>query len=475
MKKLLALILTVLVCAGCFAGCTGENQETKAKAKADKDDVIIKVWSTEAGAQAVWEELVDEWNATTGEEKNIYINWVTTTDSQKVDVAQQNGQLPNIFNVNGKQLKKFVAGGDLMPINDLPDGEKFLEEYGQAGLEGSNYKDGKQYSVYMNVRTAGLIINKDLFKKAGIVDENGEVKAPKTMSELREAAKKITNTKEQIYGYAFPLKFGLTYTTDYPVSTSFEEYGSENAVKYIDLDKLEVTFPGYKDMYQWLLDLRDDGSLFPGAETLDNDTARAYFSQGKIGMFPAISWDVGVYTDQFPAQCDWDVYEFPLLDGHKNTGNYWNQRGGGMVIGKMAADKHPEETMEVYKFIYSLESRTRLFERGINLSCKTDVLENIDESKVDPKFLKFAKLVDENKRYANHETYTSEGEQWKDLFVKVWQNQMTLDEAIKKFEKSETDGLRRSVEKGIYSVERQKNVNKYLNGDDNADITKTNW
>lgn len=474
MKKLLALTLALLVCVGCFAGCD-KADKNKAKGAADTDDVVINVWSTEAGAQAVWEELVDEWNATTGEEKNIYIEWTTSTDSAKMDIAQQNGQLPNIFNVSGTQLRKFILNGDLIPLNDLPGGEEFLKEYGQEGLEGSNYKDGKQYSVYMTVRTAGLIINKDLFKKAGIVDENGEAKAPETISELREAAKKITNEKEQIYGYAFPLKFGLGYTTTPQLSTSFESAGSENVISYTDLDKLEVTYPGYKEMHQWLIDLRDDGSLFPGAETLDNDTARAYFSQGKIGMYPAISWDVGVFTDQFPAQCDWEVVEFPVLDGHENTGNYWNQRGGGMVIGKTAAAKNPEETMEVYKFIYSLKSRTELFERGINLSCKTDVLENADESKVDPKFLAFAKLVNENKRYVNNETYISEGESWAVLFQKVWQNQITLDDAIAQYEKDQTEGLKKAVEEGTYSVQRQKNVKAYLAGDDTADITKTNW
>lgn len=475
MKKLLATVIALFVCSGCFVGCDSEIEPQKAKGKADADDVVIDVWSSEAGAQAVWEELVDKWNSTTGEEKNIFINWSTTTDLQKMDVAQQNGQLPHIFNVNSNQLKKFMLNGDLMPINDLPGGEEFLADYGQAGLEGSNCKDGKQYSVYMNVRTAGLIINKDLFKKAGIVDENGEVKAPETISELRRAAKKITDVKNGIYGYAFPLKFGLTYTTNYPLYTSFNSTGKENVITYTDLDKLEVKCPGYKDMYQWLLDLKDDGTLFPGAETLDNDTARAYFAQGKIGMFPAISWDVGVYTDQFPAKCDWDVVEFPVLDGHEHTGNYWNQRGGGMIIGKTAAEKNPEETMEVYKFIYSLETRTEMFERGINLSCKTDVLENVDESKVNPKFLKFAKLVNEKQRYAVEETYVSEGETWVVLFQKVWQNQLTLDQAVKQYEKDQTDGLRKGVEKGTYSIERQKNVIKYLEGDDSADVTKKNW
>ena len=235
MKKLLAIVLSLILCTASLAGCGGGIDETKKKSAADNDDVVINVWSSEAGAQTVWEELVDNWNSTTGEEKNIFINWATHTDGQKIDVAEQNDQLPHIFGCSGTQLQKFIAKGSVIALNELPGGEEFLKEYGQDGQEGRNMIDGKQYSVYMNVRTSGLAYNKDLFKKAGIVDENGEAKPPTTVSEVVEYAKKITALEDGVYGFAFPLKFGLGYTVTSPMSTFYDGKTAETSQAYLDL------------------------------------------------------------------------------------------------------------------------------------------------------------------------------------------------------------------------------------------------
>ena len=385
MKRILTLALAIILCVGCFEVCFGGKKTSGP----EKDDTVVTIWSTEAGAKAVWEELVDNWNKTTGKEKNIYIDFQISTDSQKVDVAIQNDTLPNIFTVSATQLKKLILNEQIMALNDMPGGEEFLKDFGQAGESGKNMKDGKQYSVYANVRTAGLIINEDLFEKAGIVDKKGKAKAPKTISEMKDAAKKIAALGDDYYGFIFPLRAGLGYTIDYQTSTSFESTGDKNVATYIDLDKQEVHYEGYKDRYQWLLDWKKDdeknekkknyGSLlFPNALEMENDPARSYFLSGTIGMFPAISWDVGVYTTQFVINSfDWKVVEFPLLDGHEHTGNYWNQRGGSFFIGKTAANKSKkdlEATMEVYKFLFSLDVRKTMFERGINISGKQTFL-----------------------------------------------------------------------------------------------------
>ena len=484
MKRILTLALALILCVGCFTGCFGG----KKTGGPSGDATVVTIWSTEAGAQAVWKELVDNWNNTTGKEKNIYIDFQVATDGQKVNVAIQNDSLPNIFTVSGTQLKKLILSEQIMALNDMPGGEEFLKEFGQAGESGKNLKDGKQYSVYANVRTAGLIINEDLFKKAGIVDKKGNAKAPKTISEMKDAAKKIAALGDDYYGFIFPLRAGLGYTIDYQTSTSFERIGKENAASYIDLDKQEVHYDGYKDRYQWLLDWKKDdeknakkknygGLLFPGALEMENDPARSYFLSGTIGMFPAISWDVGVYTTQFVINSfDWKVVEFPLLDGHEHTGNYWNQRGGSFLIGKTAANKSKkdlEATMEVYKFLFSLEVRKTMFERGMNISGKTDVLESVDKSKLHPQFLKFAEFVDEDRVYVSDEAYVLEGESWKVLFEKVWQGNLTLDAAIKDYEKRSTEALRKAIKDGKYDVERQKRVNQYIEtGDTSIDVEK---
>ena len=471
MKKTLAIILTLVLCASCLFGCGGVDKKAQ-KPAADSDDVTITVWSTEAGAQAAYEELVNEWNATEGDEKNIFIDWVTTTDATHIDVAQQGGQLPHLFNVSTNQRKKFIEQGDVIALDDLPGGKEFVEEFGQPGIEGATVINGKTYGVQPNVKTAALAYNKDLFKKAGIVDKNGEPTPPETLEELREYAKKITALGNGIYGFAFPLKFGLDFTVGVQQRSYYNDNIKEKASKWIDLDNLTVSFPGYKDMYQWLLDMKKDGSIFPGAETLDNDTARAYFAAGTIGMIPAISWDVAVYNDQFKADCDWDICQYPAAEGRELV-SHWNQLGRMRLIGKKAAEKNPEETMEVIKFIYSKELRAELFERGINLSSKRDVLEIVDRTKIDPRFLKFGEFVDEETRYAPDEEYTLEGDKWKILFQKVWMGDITLDEAIKDLETRSTTALKKAVSKGEYDVQRQKRVRRYLLGEDGVDIAIT--
>ena len=395
-------------------------------------------------------------NSTTGNEKNIFIKWETVMDSTQADVAEQSGQLPEIVGLSGAQVKKFALNGSLAPLEDFPGGKEFLEEYNQPGVEDNNVFNGKQYNVLRKAVTSALAYNKDLFKQAGIVDEKGEAKPPKTISEVKEAAKKITALGGGVYGFAFPLKFGLWATVDSMTAASFN---LDAPAANTDLDTLTVTYPGFKDRYQWILDMKEDGSIFPGAETLDNDTARAYFSSGIIGMIPACSWDVGVYTTQFPAECDWDICEFPILDGREPWLNYMTL-SGGVVLSQNALkdEKTAKAAMEVYKHIYSLETRTRLLERGIDLSCKKDVLDNVNMDKVDPRFLKFAALVEDDYKQYPGETYVVEGDNWTTLFQKVWMGEMSLESAIKDMEQRATAGLRKAVKKGDYDVNRQKAI-----------------
>ena len=458
MKKTIAIFLSLVLCIGCLIGCKADKEvQQSKKTVADSDDTVVTVWSGDGGGQAVWEELVDNWNATEGAEKNVFIKWDTILDATQYDVAQQNGQLPELVGLSGTRIKKFQKLGDIIPVEDLPGGKEFLEEYDVPGVEGSNVFDGEQYGVYRKATTAGLIYNKDLFKKAGIVDKNGEAKAPESISDIREAAKKIDALGNDIYGFIFPLKFSTNYTIAMQAGNSFSVV--EPSIK-IDYENLTVSYDGYKDMYGWILDLKKDGTLFPGALNLDNDTARAYFSAGVVGMIPAVSWDVGVYTTQFPAECDWDVCQFPVLDGYEFTENSANL-AGGMSISRTALknEKTAAATMEAYKFIYSLNTRKELFKRGVEISCKKDVLESVDESEIDPRLIKFASFLPDNiKRYPS-ETYTIEGEKWDVLFQKVWIGEMSLDDAITDMETRATAGLRKAVKEGSFDIAKQLEIN----------------
>lgn len=458
MKKLLAVLMSLLLFVLCLTGCGGGVDKTKSKPAADENDVVITVWSGQVGPQKIWESMVDEWNAETGDKKDIFIEWETITDSTQLDVAFQNDKLPEIIGLGSDtQKEKIRLAGKLAAINDLPGGDEFLKEYGEPGIEGSNLFDGKQYNVHSTAQSVGLVYNKDLFVQAGIVDENGEAKPPVTVSELKEYAKKISEI-DGVYGFAMPLKFSIYWTIDVQTAQYFD---LDSPATVIDFDTLTVTCPGYKERYQWILDMKEEGSLFPDAMTLDNDTARAYFSSGIIGMIPSVSWDYAVYTEQFPTDCEWAVCEFPAFEG-RPVGRKTTTKSGGHSIAYTALkdEKTAEATMEVYKFIYSVDTRARLFEEGAALSSKNDVMEVADQKKVISQFKQYAELAERDIKGFVSQKYTVEGETFNDLFQKVWMGKISLDDAIKDFETRSTTALRKAVEKGNYDVEKQKEVEK---------------
>ena len=436
MRKIVSVILASVLAVSVLSGC-GEKKEISGS-----NVDVVHVWTSDGGGKVVWEELVDKFNKTVGKEKGIKIDWTTSTDGQSLQVAEQNGELPEILTTSLTYVVKMAQNGSILPLEDFEGGKEFLEEYGQPGIEGRNMFDGKVYGVYSSSNVPGLIYNKDLFKKAGIVDENGEAKAPETYAEIVEYAKKITDEKNGIYGYSFPLKFGTHYTVSVPAATSFHD-----GLKVVDYDNVTVDYSNWKYAWDWILQLKKDNSLFPGAETLDNDTSRAYFAEGKIGMMPAMSWDVGVLTTQFVADCDWDVVKFPLYEGCEE-GPMWRDLSGSYYISNNAKKIPDEKIMEVYKFIFSPETRAEMYERGIRISCKKDVLDMIDESKVDKRFLKFSQFLDESYKVLPELTYAMEGETESNVWQKLWLGKVTVDEAIKDLNTRATAALKKAVEEG---------------------------
>ncbi len=342
MKKVMLCVLAAAIAVSSFAGC-GKKAVNGSKVK------TVTVWSGNSSSQDIDIKLINEWNETTGKEKGIYIDYTVKggdTINQEVELALQNGDAPDMFPAS--YLQKFVEAGYLAPITDLPGGEEFVKQYDGYLRIRDNVIGGKVYRVPVNGGTQGLIYNKDMFKAAGIVDKNGEAKPPKTWDEVVEYAKKLTNKSKQQFGIIVPLKWNGWAVSDIqcPMMSSVGHFG-------YDPVKNDYDYSGLIPIMHAFLDMKKDGSIYPGAEGLENDSARAIFASGCIGMKFGFSFDVGVLNDQFPAECDWGVAPYPLTD--KNVA--YKQRmayGSSFSINKKSLDTvGGEALMEVLKFFTS--------------------------------------------------------------------------------------------------------------------------
>ncbi len=384
--KVVAALMSCAVMVSAFAGCSSGNSGQTAK-----DGVqTIRVWSNNSHSKAVYEELVNEFNQTTGKEKGIKIEYTVKEGealSQGLELALQNNEAPELF-TTGLALKKLAENGYITPLNSLSGGEEFVAKYEGMLKEETHYIGEDIYTVPVTATTQGLVYNKDMFKAAGIVDENGEPTPPKTLDELREYAKKLTNKDKNEYGIIFPMKYAGWYLDDVQAMIM-------PAVGHMGYDPTtgEFDYSGLIPIWQNILDLYSDGSVYPGGESLDNDPARAQFSYGNIGMKFAYSWDVGVFNDQFPATCDWGVASLPVPDAE----NHYKQRmftNRSFFVNAKATEKVSEEAiMTVYNFFNGKELLKKTYEAGLDMPVFAEYIEDASTENLPNGWKEFAELA----------------------------------------------------------------------------------
>ncbi len=416
-KKILCALLSVAMlipAAGCGSTETGGKIEK------------ITVWSNDAGTKDVLEQLIKDYNENEGKQKGIMIDYTVHGGdyAQTLDMAFANDSAPDIMSIQGDR-RKFVDKGYLMPIDDLPGMDELLGKYDSLTIK--NYTiDGRVYSVPTKVTAVGMIYNRDLFKKAGIVDENGEAKPPVTWAEMVEDAKKITDVQNKIYGIALPMKWGGYWDWDFskPVFSATGKYTYDRTADKYDYEL-------YRKPLEYLLQIKEDKSFYPGPEGLDNDPARAQFAEGLVGMMFAASWDVSVLTNQFPAKCDWGVAPIPVID-EADLGKYYYESTDecSFDVSSKAAAKDPAKIAEVFKFFNSTEVVTKLYEEGCIIPYRSECIENANAVKDIKGWAEFGEIATKSKAVQGWVTLKIEGDSDNDALAKVWFGTLSIDDFI---------------------------------------------
>ena len=380
MKKIVSLALVFCLALGALAGCGSKNTAGTKK---------VVMWSHNSHAKTALVEIIDEFNKGREKEIGVEIELVMKENEMEkmLDLAFSSGQAPDIF--TACNFQKQAEAGNLLDISTLPGMEKYIEKYdGQLAELRCKYQ-GVLYAIPTVATTSGVAYNKDLFKAAGIVDENGEAKAPKTLADIREYAKKLTDTSKRQYGIAYAMKyggwFGSTIQSPSMVNCGYNGYNPVNGT---------FDYTNLKDTMQLVLDIKKDGSYYPGCETMENDTARALFAEGLIGMIYADSWDVGVFDTQFSTKIDWAVAPLPVAD--ENAQAYKQVMGCGLstYMNSKITDKiTKEQAFEIFELLNGKEKQKKFYEKGIDIPYDSEVIKEADSSKLNPKFKQFAELV----------------------------------------------------------------------------------
>ena len=168
------------------AACGGSGfSDPNAKTSQSTGPAELKLlFAGDAVGTKALKEVGDSWASSSGNKITIT---AATDQNQELSQGFASGNPPDIFSLDSSVFAGYAKAGDLSPYaENLANKDDFNES-----LRQSFTFDGKFYCAPKDTSTLALIINTDLWSKAGLTDAD----VPTTWDQLESVAKKLTNGK----------------------------------------------------------------------------------------------------------------------------------------------------------------------------------------------------------------------------------------------------------------------------------------
>jgi multiple sugar transport system substrate-binding protein len=321
MKKTFALMMTVMLIAVIFAGCSksGGDKATTAPAvtteatKAPATEapatvapttepikqVIIKVmnYTPNGGQEETYAEMVKLFEAANPgikvePEILAYADYFTKLNT----VIGSGNSVPDVFEVGYEGFASYAAKNVLLDLTPTIAADTAFKPdvYKKLAYDAFNY-GGKQYGVSESFSNVMLYYNKDLFDAKSV----GYPQPSWTWKEELEAAKKLTDAKKGIWGTFAPIQF-------YEFFKTVAQNGGGIWSK--DNKTLAINSKENVEALNWMLDKARKYKVSPA---LNDDTFNQpdadlnAFKAGKLAMLRAGVWNLGSFTKEIKFK--WDV------------------------------------------------------------------------------------------------------------------------------------------------------------------------
>jgi sn-glycerol 3-phosphate transport system substrate-binding protein len=308
----------------------------------------IVFWHAMAGSngEAV-NRIVDGFNKSQSKITAEAIFQGTYDDSlAKLKTALASNSAPSLIQVYDIGLRFMVDSGEVVPMQDFVDKEKFDTSDFEQNVLAYYQLDNKLFGMPFNTSSSILYYNKDAFKAAGLDPE----KPPKSFDEVNEVAKKLTkkdgNNVTQ-YGFHQSIYGWL-----------FEQYMAVSGGLFVDQgngrDGKAAKAAFNDDRGKAILDWWKagvDGGYF-GNFGRDNDGAKAAFNSGKSAMFTESTGSLRGNLNAIGGKFEMGTGFYPRpANAPKDGGNIIG--GASVYIMKSRPEAEQQATWEFVKYATS--------------------------------------------------------------------------------------------------------------------------
>ena len=174
------------------------TQAAETQAPADEVTIKLGIYPQEGSDEELF-ALHDGYIAQlTADNPNIKIEKAPYTYAVDTFVPlAESGNCPTVFETWYTEPKKLISGKYIRDITDILNERGWLDKMNPSVRKLLSDENGRVYGVPRDGYVLGLMVNVDMLKAAGLVDENGVPKYPATWDELAQDAKLIKDATGQ--------------------------------------------------------------------------------------------------------------------------------------------------------------------------------------------------------------------------------------------------------------------------------------
>ena len=194
-QKVTALGLAAIMMSAALAGC-GQKTESPSnvsdKKVEGKINLTIGGWPNETNPASV--ERYNDYAKQYGEKYpnvNIIPDEASYADAKIFQPKAAAGQLPTLYTTHFTEIQKTIRSNYAYNITEVLKERGYLDALNPDLLGIATGADGQIYAIPTNAYMMGLIINRELFEEAGLVNADGTAKIPQTYEEMAITAQTI--------------------------------------------------------------------------------------------------------------------------------------------------------------------------------------------------------------------------------------------------------------------------------------------
>ncbi|RVJ20029.1 sugar ABC transporter substrate-binding protein [Sinorhizobium medicae] len=272
---------------------------TSSLAKAEE----VTLW-VRTSSGAVLQGLADKYNAS--HDDKVVVTQITAEQMvPKLGAAIAGGSPPDGAVLDLIYLPTFAASDSLEDVTDFVKGLPYAEALSPSHIRLATYED-RIYGLPALPDASIIAYNTELFEKAGLHPK----KAPASLAEIVDYAKKIRGIGEDTYGFYFVANSGSWLIYDFLPhiwAANADVLTDDGREATIDTPAMRETIAAYRDMWS-------AGAVHPTSRSGNGNNAVEAFASGKVGILMTGSYIVNLLTNKYP-DVKFDVAPIPGPSG----------------------------------------------------------------------------------------------------------------------------------------------------------------